>query len=327
MPNLPSPLVEPTLRPDLPIYPLQVQLLRVTATTVPGPAGVAQTAGSSVLGPTLYVAFTQQLRTDGLLPRDREPCLVDDVNGRGIEPGYYNGRLSGSHQSLPVYEVAGPSLTSLSVPTFAFAKCLSETPTLGRYDAKLQEEQFDGTLTSTGIDVWLREANDKDRLISGEIYFCKKTNPSGTLVAGRHVYTCVDFNLTVRNQGGGTTFDKIYRLLLGPDNNWDITQTESRRILAKRILEVYEGASLKMDYVKKLVFKSSADPLEDDFDLTAGAAGSGDINEVALAGATQTLYLLECCQSGQLKARQFSIRRGSIKVIGSRVNDPGCASS
>ena len=101
----PSPLQPPTLRADLPVYPQLDQTLRVTATTVAGPAGVAQTAGSSVLAGIYYVAFTQQRRTDSGLLRDREPCLVQDVNGVGLTPGFYSGRLAGSHTSLPVYDV------------------------------------------------------------------------------------------------------------------------------------------------------------------------------------------------------------------------------
>lgn len=110
-----SPITGPNLKEELPLYPPLMQLLRVTATVVAGPAGVTQMASSSFLGPRLYVAFTQQLRTDGLLPRDREPCLVDDVNGRGISPGFYTGRLAGSHTSLPVYEVTGSALSSLGL--------------------------------------------------------------------------------------------------------------------------------------------------------------------------------------------------------------------
>lgn len=91
---LPSPLNEPTLRDDLPRYPALLQLLRVIA-------------GAVQVGPaSLYNAFTQQLRTDNLLPRDREPCWADDVVRLGLTPGYYLGRLAGSYRSLPVYEVA-----------------------------------------------------------------------------------------------------------------------------------------------------------------------------------------------------------------------------
>lgn len=98
----------PSLGPGRPTYPHLLQMVRVTAATVPGPAGTSQPAGSSVPGPSLYVAFTQQMRSDGtLLPRDREPCLADDVNGTGLTAGYYLGRLAGAFNSLPVYEVIG----------------------------------------------------------------------------------------------------------------------------------------------------------------------------------------------------------------------------
>lgn len=103
-----NPLAELNLRDDLPRYPPLVQMLRVTAAKVAGPGPTVQgtVLGSSALAPTLYVSFTQQMRDDNtLLPRDREPCLVDDVNGVGLAPGYYLGRLASSWTSLPVYEV------------------------------------------------------------------------------------------------------------------------------------------------------------------------------------------------------------------------------
>lgn len=103
---LPSPFTNPILRDDLPRYPVLDELIRVTETIVTGPSGVSQFAGSSVLAPVLYVAFVQQLRSDSLLPRDRVPCLAADINGLGLLPGYYTGRLAGSHTSLPVYEIA-----------------------------------------------------------------------------------------------------------------------------------------------------------------------------------------------------------------------------
>lgn len=111
--NGPSPFTSPIFRDDKPLWPLQLQLIRVTASTVAGPSGVAQTAGSSVLNPPLHVAYTQQMRTDSNLPRDREPCLAAGVRGYELTPGYHMGRLSGSWNSLPMYEVveigtAGP---------------------------------------------------------------------------------------------------------------------------------------------------------------------------------------------------------------------------
>lgn len=105
----------PSLEQTTPVYPPLLQLIRVTAAQVVGPS-FAQTAGSSVLAPILYVAFVQQMRADGsLLPRDREPCLADDVNGLGISPGFYLGRLAGTFTSLPVYEIGLASLGATSV--------------------------------------------------------------------------------------------------------------------------------------------------------------------------------------------------------------------
>lgn len=97
----------PSFGQTQPIYPPLIQLVRVTSATVPGPTGGASAGvGTGGVAPTiLYVSSTQQLRTDTLSPRDREPCLVDDVNNVGLPPGYYLGRLAGSYKSLPVYEV------------------------------------------------------------------------------------------------------------------------------------------------------------------------------------------------------------------------------
>lgn len=152
---LPSPLQPPTLRDDLPRYPHLIQLIRVTATTVPGPAGVAQFAGSSVLSPSLYVGFTQQVRNDSLLPRDREPCLVADGRVTGITSGLHLGRLVSSFNGLPVYEVVevadrnlvvkevggSPSVTNpttielpndaMSVPSPGIARLLEASLTTG----------------------------------------------------------------------------------------------------------------------------------------------------------------------------------------------------
>lgn len=153
----PSPLTHPTLRDDLPRYPPLIQTLRITATTVPGPSGIAQLAGSSFVGPTLYVAFTQQKRTDSLLPRDREPCLVNDINGRGLSPGFYTGRLSGTHNSLPVYDVShglsstggqgGSGVSSLTVEEVDGSPSVTGVGTL-RFD---QTDGFVISQVSAGI--------------------------------------------------------------------------------------------------------------------------------------------------------------------------------
>lgn len=104
MPERPSPLAPPNYRDDLPRYPALIQLVRVGTATIVGPAGGTQ---------VLYVGETEQLRTDTLQARDREPCLVLDTNGFGLAQGYYLGRLAGSYQSLPVYETAQGSAATI----------------------------------------------------------------------------------------------------------------------------------------------------------------------------------------------------------------------
>lgn len=108
----------PFLGQRQPDYPPLLQLLRVTAATIPGPAGGASAGlGTGNTSPSvLYVSSVQQLRTDTLGPRDREPCLVVDVNGGGLSAGYYLGRLAGSYTSLPVYEVTALAGSSVAGP-------------------------------------------------------------------------------------------------------------------------------------------------------------------------------------------------------------------
>jgi hypothetical protein len=98
--DLPSPLTSPTLRDDLPRYPVLTQLLLI------------ESIGSTVAGPSgpLYNAVVQQLDTNLLVPRSREACLVADVVGLGLIATYYPGRLAGSFNDLPVYEVVSPAL-------------------------------------------------------------------------------------------------------------------------------------------------------------------------------------------------------------------------
>lgn len=126
---------EPNLRDDLPRYPHLMQVLRVTGGTVPGPSGYMS---SSVLGPSLHVAFTQQLRTDTILPRDREPCLVVDLNGYGLAPGYYTGRLTGSYQSLPVYAVGSAPISTAGM----LSSFTGLTPTQQQQISTLTPAQF-----------------------------------------------------------------------------------------------------------------------------------------------------------------------------------------
>lgn len=339
-----SPLLSPALREDLPLYPPLVQLIRVTAATVPGPAGVTQIAGSSVLGPTLYVAFIQQLRTDGLIPRDREPCLADDVRGEGLTPGYYLGRLAGSHTSLPVYEIADAGASGQST-SFKFAKCLTSSPNgSDQYNARLQNYQSDGQLLDTGASIWLREAQNMGRMIEDGIYGCTKTGTSG----GRDVYTVADFILVVADSAlgqivsyahlmllnpprcwtiltaaarvphitrifevcetGGTIYDDIFRITFDPATNWEVDDDDDNGdVTVRRVLDVYEGASARTTYTWKFTFDST------DFDVVATAAGHPTINT---EGYTGSFDVITNCVAGVLKVRCLTFIRGLLKTVG-----------
>ncbi len=97
-------LTGPRLGRGRPTYPVHLQLIRVTGDTVPGPTGGSSASGHPT--DTLYVAYTQQSTVPTIYPRDREPCLVEDVNNIGLTTGYYLGRLCNAYTNLPVYEVA-----------------------------------------------------------------------------------------------------------------------------------------------------------------------------------------------------------------------------
>lgn len=114
MPELPSPFQSPTLRADRPSYPLQLQLLRVTSTVIPGPFNVLGSGGAQNVRAALYVSAVQQVQTDILFPRDREPCLALDVNGLGLAPGLHLGRLCGNYTSIPVYSVVDNAAINLA---------------------------------------------------------------------------------------------------------------------------------------------------------------------------------------------------------------------
>jgi hypothetical protein len=99
-----SNISKPYLGQTRPAYPVHLQLLRVTETTVPGPTGGSSAGGTPA--DNLYVAYTQQSRSPQVYPRDREPCLVEDANQVGLSAGYYLGRLCNAYGGLPVYAVA-----------------------------------------------------------------------------------------------------------------------------------------------------------------------------------------------------------------------------
>lgn len=117
-------LTNPTLNLGPPLYPPLIQLLRVTSSFISVPGSTAN----------LYISSTQQLRTDTLTPRDREPCFAVILpDSPGLLPGYYLGRLAGSYNSLPVYEIISNSSggttvvgNSSTVPTSLFLPGLTQ---------------------------------------------------------------------------------------------------------------------------------------------------------------------------------------------------------
>lgn len=133
-----NPLTAPALRPNLPTYPIHLELLRVTSSTVAGPTGGASAGlGTGNIAPSsLYVSSTQQLRTDTLAPRDREPCLVvpapnaDGVTFPTLTAGYYLGRLAGSYSSLPVYEVVMSSSSTTTTTSSTYPQGTGGLPGL-----------------------------------------------------------------------------------------------------------------------------------------------------------------------------------------------------
>lgn len=78
--------------------------------------------------------------------------------------------------------------------TGSWATCINDTPAANLYDATLMVENADGSLSATGASIWLRDCNNPGKLRANEVYHCHQTGNT----SGRDVYTCDDFNLTVR---------------------------------------------------------------------------------------------------------------------------------
>jgi hypothetical protein len=184
-------------------------------------------------GSTYYSWKEQQFVVD---TGSGSPGFVDLPGGRfGSIPGDPDG---GTVLSNPARE---PNGVPLGTPTFAranmtyfdpavgnvhlvtvgaagsvveFAKCLVTTPDAqGRYDARLQVANPDGTLNDTGASIWMREVNGSSPLVLNSIYMCELEGHSG----GRPVYDLRDYpplvevknSKVVANLANGVTLDFI----------------------------------------------------------------------------------------------------------------------
>lgn len=148
-PNRPA-----TLQPNLPNYPVHIQVCRVTASTVSMPS---ISSSSSAVG-LIYVSFTEQVNTETLALRDREPCLVLDPNGAGLSTGYYVCRLIGNYNTLPLYATMGKggsgggaaasvttTTTSFTIPAIPTVPANSSTAAAGGDTVTI------GIATTTGL--------------------------------------------------------------------------------------------------------------------------------------------------------------------------------
>lgn len=238
--NRPSPLQPPTLRPDLPSYPPHLQLIRVTPTTIVGPSGTpgVSSANLGVVAPYIYVSVTQQLTTDTLLPRDREPCLVLDVRGTGLLPGYYLGRLAGTFQSLPLYEVYESATTQSTLKTFSGVK-------VGRSTFQSMTEGGQ-TEPDFNIVIWENELYDTDN-------YWDAANPTRITIPSNGYYL-ITFNGIFEQGGADPTYQqqsaKVYynddtsTFVLAPDDRVDYSPPQSGENIDQR--------PLRLNYVTKL---------------------------------------------------------------------------
>jgi hypothetical protein len=93
---LPSPYNTPTQRDDIPRYPPLIQIVRVSSALI---------TASGFGAVAMYECYTQQVNM--LVPRDREPAYLLDVNSNGYEIGtYLECRLVGTYNNKPLYAVA-----------------------------------------------------------------------------------------------------------------------------------------------------------------------------------------------------------------------------
>lgn len=227
------------------------------------------------------------------------------------EDGRYDGTMVSVHPSdgLPIWacETGGGS--------GRFVKALVSTPASNLYDARVQIETADGSLSDTGAAVWMREANVAGRLVTGEVYWCKRSGYAN----GRPVYTGADFNLTTRKKDGSSAAARNIYLEFGPNEKVTVSQPGTRQALVEySFLDVYDLHTNQLwTNVWTLFFDSvpsAYDPSWGDY-VFVWDEGSRSLI-IRLNGFTGNQDWLTRCVSGILKKRNMDVRNGSIKVLG-----------
>ena len=92
----------------------------------------------------------------------------------------------------------------------SYAKALTNTSSGGRFDARLQGVNPDGTLTDpiSGGSVWLRDGNNRTYLVQDQIYMCALTGST----LGRPVYTTIDTGLSIYDMHTAQWFQGVWEL-------------------------------------------------------------------------------------------------------------------
>ena len=135
---------------------------------------------------------------------------VVEPNGRALAVGDYC--LVQKEYFDPVYDWVFSVLTSVGAGGVAFAKALTNTSSGGRFDARKQDLNPDGTLADpvSGGSVWLRDGNNRTYLVQDQVYMCSLTGAT----LGRPVYTTVDTGLSIYDLHTAQWYQGVWELQL-----------------------------------------------------------------------------------------------------------------
>lgn len=133
---------------------------------------------------------------------------IVEPNGRALAVGDYC--LVQKEYFDTVYDWVFVPLASTGAGGIAFAKSLTNVSSEGRFDARLQNQNPNGTLTDpvSGGSVWLRDGNNRTYLVPDQIYLCALTGAT----LGRPVYTTIDTGLSIYDMHTAQWFQGVWEL-------------------------------------------------------------------------------------------------------------------